>query len=207
MPLYLVIVSSSDLLGLMPCGRHQRVVVVERDHRQDDVLGERVRRADERLAAAGALEAVQPHDRRARLGFHRFGDLLRPCIAKSQRRGGETAELEEAATRDALPAHQVIVGIDHDQSSGSGVASVAAANCRGSTLPPSCSFRTCPEHGGLMPVNIVIRRTGHYSKRGASTPGIRGCNGWRNTRIRRSPAKLRSALGSGRRSRCREEYG
>ena len=46
------------LLGLVSRGRHQRVVVVERDHRQNDVAGERVAGANERLGAAGALEPV-----------------------------------------------------------------------------------------------------------------------------------------------------
>ena len=96
------------LLGLVTGRRHQRVVVVERDHRQHDVLGERVRRADERLGAAGALEAVQPDHRRARLGLHRLRDLLRTGVAEAERCRGQAAELEEAPARDPLPPHHFV---------------------------------------------------------------------------------------------------
>jgi hypothetical protein len=36
-----------DRLGLVPGGGHQGVVVIQRDHRQHHVLGQRVRGADE----------------------------------------------------------------------------------------------------------------------------------------------------------------
>ena len=59
-----------DRLGLVAGGGHQRVVVVERDHRQHHVLGQRVRRADEatrssrctpgRAATAPACAAWSP---------------------------------------------------------------------------------------------------------------------------------------------------
>jgi hypothetical protein len=72
-----------------------------------------MRRTDERLAAARAFVAVQPDDRRARLRLHCLRDLLRSGVAESERCCGEAAELEEAATRDPLPAHQLVIGFDH----------------------------------------------------------------------------------------------
>ena len=64
-----------EFLGLVAGGGHQRVVVVERDHRQDDVAGERIAGTDKGLGAAGALEAVQPDHRRPRLGLQCVRDL------------------------------------------------------------------------------------------------------------------------------------
>ncbi len=97
-------------LRLVAGRRHERVVVVEREHRQHDVLRERVRGADERFGAARAFETVQPDDRRARLRLHRLRDLLRAGIAETERCGGQAAELEKAPARDSLPAHQFVIG-------------------------------------------------------------------------------------------------
>jgi hypothetical protein len=69
---------------------------------------ERVRGADERLGAAGALQPVQPDHRRARLGLQRGGDLLRAGLAEAQRCRGQAAELEEAPPRDPLPPHHFV---------------------------------------------------------------------------------------------------
>jgi hypothetical protein len=77
-----------DGLGLVAGGGHQRVVVVERDHRQHHVLGQRVRRADEGLGAAGAFQAVQPDHRRARLGLHGVAISAR-SRPQAQRGGGQ----------------------------------------------------------------------------------------------------------------------
>ena len=60
----------ADFLGLFSRRRLQRVVVVQRNHVQDDVLGDRVRAADETLTAAGAFQPVQPDHRNARFGLH-----------------------------------------------------------------------------------------------------------------------------------------
>ena len=56
---------------------------------------------------------MQPDHRRALLRLHRLCDLLRTGFAESERRGGQAAELEEAPARDALPSHQVVIGVLH----------------------------------------------------------------------------------------------
>ena len=63
-----------DRLGLMTCSGHKRIVVIEREHREHNILGQRVRRADEGLRAAGAFQAMQPEHWRPRLGFQRMSD-------------------------------------------------------------------------------------------------------------------------------------
>ncbi|OIQ63998.1 hypothetical protein GALL_544550 [mine drainage metagenome] len=75
--------------GLMARGGHQSVVVVKADHRQDDILGQRMRRADEAFAAAGAFEAVDPDYRGARLCLHRLGDFWDKGGAEAKCRRGE----------------------------------------------------------------------------------------------------------------------
>ena len=96
------------LFGGVARGGHQHLVVVQRDHRQHHVLGQRVRRADEAFAAAGALQARDPDHRRARLVLHRVRDLRHELRRQAQRRGGERAVLHQAAPRDALAAHDVV---------------------------------------------------------------------------------------------------
>ena len=107
-------------LGLVPGGGHDRVVVVERDHRQDHVLGQRVRRADERLGAAGAFQPVQPEHRRARLGLERVRDGRGEGRREAERGGRQAAELEVAAAGDPLPAHDFVEGLGHLASPGLG---------------------------------------------------------------------------------------
>jgi hypothetical protein len=51
------------------------VVGVERDHVQDQVLRNPLGRTDDRLAAAGALEPMQPNHGDAGLGLHNGHDL------------------------------------------------------------------------------------------------------------------------------------
>ena len=67
------------VLGLAARGGHQRLVVVERDEVEDQLREVGVRRAQQRLGAAGALLEVQPDHRRLEPGR---GGLHHP------RRGG-----------------------------------------------------------------------------------------------------------------------
>jgi hypothetical protein len=55
----------------MPGGGHDRVVIIQGNHRKDHVLGQRVARTDEAFRTAGAFQPVQPQHRDAGLGFHR----------------------------------------------------------------------------------------------------------------------------------------
>ena len=97
-----------DLFHLEAGGRLQRVVVVERDHVQDDVLRNGVRGANERFAAAGALQAMQPQHRNARLGLHGFNDLgdERGAQAESGRRLG--AKFQERPTVDSVSLKDLV---------------------------------------------------------------------------------------------------
>ncbi|MPM14565.1 hypothetical protein SDC9_60929 [bioreactor metagenome] len=99
-------------LGRRARRRHQRVVVIERDHRQHDVLCQRMGRADEAFRTAGAFEPMHPDDGRARLRLHRLGDLRHVSRAKAKRRRGERAIFHEAAAGDPLTPHHVIEGFD-----------------------------------------------------------------------------------------------
>jgi hypothetical protein len=118
-----------DRLGLMTRRRHDGVVIVERDHRQDDVLHQRMGGADEAFRAAGALEAMHPDDRHALVGFqrlrHRRGDGGREAEA----RRGQTAKLVEAATRDALSANDVIKRLGRGHDVLPGVSQFSARGC------------------------------------------------------------------------------
>ncbi len=95
-------------LGLMPGSRHDGVVVIQRDQRQDGVLGQRVGRADEGLGTAGAFQAVQPDHRHTRFGFQCIGNARDKSRAQAQRGGGQAAELQEAASGHALATHGLI---------------------------------------------------------------------------------------------------
>ena len=99
--------------GLMAGRSHDRVVVVERHHREDHVLGDRRVGTNEGFGAAGAFKAVEPHDGRARLRLHRFGNFLRAGAAEAEARGSERAELQEASTADALTAKCFVLGFKH----------------------------------------------------------------------------------------------
>jgi hypothetical protein len=100
-----------DLLGLVTCSSHDRVVVVERYHRQDDVTRQRIAGTDKRLGTAGTLEAVQPHDRCAWLGLERVGDFAGEFGPETQASGGKTTEFEEAPAGDTVTAHHLIEGL------------------------------------------------------------------------------------------------
>jgi hypothetical protein len=77
-----------NFLSLVSGGGHDGVVVVQGDHGQDDVAGQRMTGADERFRTAGALLTMQPYDRGSRLGFHRISDLARELRAQPKSRGG-----------------------------------------------------------------------------------------------------------------------
>ncbi len=80
----------------------QRVVIIERDHVEDQALQRRRIRARQRLGATGAFLERQPDHRRP-LGLDQcFGD--RRCGAGRQRhqRGHRGAEFQERAAADAL---------------------------------------------------------------------------------------------------------
>ena len=107
-----------DGFGLIPGGSHDGVIIIERDHRQDDILGEWMSRADKAFRAAGAFKAVQPENRNAWLGFHCMGDLWRKARSKPQSRSRQTAIFQEAAPGNALTSHHVIECFLHRFSSG-----------------------------------------------------------------------------------------
>jgi hypothetical protein len=100
-----------NFLGLMPCRRHDRVVVIKRDHRQHDVTGQWIAGTDKRLGTAGALEAVQPHHGRPRLGLEGVCDLAGKFGSKTQSSGSQATELEETPAGDAMTAHHLIEGL------------------------------------------------------------------------------------------------
>ena len=108
-------------LGLMTGGGHDRVVVIERDHREHQVLGDRMVAADEGFGAAGAFKAVEPDDRRAGLRLHRLGDVLGARASNPQARGREGAELQEAASGNALTPQRFVLRFKHRIFSGEGL--------------------------------------------------------------------------------------
>ena len=62
-------------LGLVAGRDAERLVIVERDHVEDQVFQRRVVRAQQRLGAAGAFLRGQPDDGRALRIHHGLGDL------------------------------------------------------------------------------------------------------------------------------------
>lgn len=111
----------------MACGRHDGIVIVERDHRQHGILRQRVRGADEALRAAGAFKTMHPDHRHARFGFERVGDAIRRQRLKPEARRRQAAEFVKTPTRDALPP-------DH---------AVKCFHCRAHTLPSSALTCRC----------------------------------------------------------------
>jgi hypothetical protein len=99
-----------DLFGLVARRGHDRVVVVERNHRQDDIPGQRVAGADERLRTAGTLEAVQPDHGRPWLGLQSVGDLTGELGSETETSGGKATELQETPAGDAVTSHHLIEG-------------------------------------------------------------------------------------------------
>ena len=84
------------LFCLFAGSSHNRVVVVERHHVRHHIGDDRRIGSDEGFRAAGAFQAVEPDNGRARFGFHRMGDFLRTGAPESEARRSERAELQEA---------------------------------------------------------------------------------------------------------------
>ncbi len=80
----------------------QRLVIVERHEIENDLGDTRVRRAEERLGAAGALLKVQPHDRRLQPAACRLDDLRRGGRGEADRGRGHRAHPHEVAPRDRV---------------------------------------------------------------------------------------------------------
>ena len=107
-------------LGLVAGSGLQRLGVVERELVQDDVGDDRMRRPEERLAAAGALLEVEPDHRQPRLPVERLDHARRAAGLDACGCGHPAAELQEVAPRVALhpgvlpdgdgcPAHDVLL--------------------------------------------------------------------------------------------------
>ena len=101
------------LFGLFAGSGHNRVVVVERHHVRHHIGDDRRIGSDEGFRAAGAFQAVEPDNGRARFGFHRMGDFLRTGAPESEARRSERAELQEAAAADAAAAQRLVLRFKH----------------------------------------------------------------------------------------------
>jgi len=131
-----------DGLGLMTGGSHDGVVIVQRDHGQDDVGGERVRGPYEGFRATGAFQTVQPEYRHAGLRLQRMGHLGSDFGSKAERGSGQAAKFHETATRDPLPPQDVIECFRHDWRSSSQNAFSGASADR--TAPAHLAARVVP---------------------------------------------------------------
>ena len=98
---------------LMTGRGHDRVVVVERDHGEHEVLRHRMVGADEGLGAARAFETVEPNHGRTGFRLHGFGNFFCAGTAESETRGRERTKLQEAASADALPPQCLILRFKH----------------------------------------------------------------------------------------------
>ena len=142
-----------DGFCLMTGGRHDGVVVIQRDHRQNGVLGQRVRRADERFGATGALQPVQPDHRHARLGFQRVGNFGHKSRTQAQRSGRQAAKFEEAATGHPLTPHHVVESLHLVLLSfirggkSSEHQARATTRCMPACLKATCTDKTATCHG------------------------------------------------------------
>ena len=76
-----------SVFGLLTGRCHNRIVVIERNHRQNEVLGNRVVRTDKGLRTAGALQTVQPNDRGSGFGLNRRSDIFSTGAAESEAGG------------------------------------------------------------------------------------------------------------------------
>lgn len=99
--------------GLMTGRGHDRVVVVERDHGENEVLRHRMVGADEGLGAARAFETVEPNHGRTGFRLHGFGNFFGAGAAESETRGRERTKLQEAASADALTPQCLILRFKH----------------------------------------------------------------------------------------------
>ena len=77
----------------MAGGREQRLVIVERDEIEDQIVDRRMRRAQQRFGAAGALLELQPDHRRLDAAAGSFEKPL----------GGDRAEADRGRRHRAQP--------------------------------------------------------------------------------------------------------
>ncbi len=77
---------------------HQCVVVGQRNHRKDDVFGQRMVGTNERFSTAGAFQAVEPDNRSTWFSFHRVGDVRCAVCTESEGSGCQRAEFKETAS-------------------------------------------------------------------------------------------------------------
>ena len=89
------------LLGLVARGRHQSLRVIQRDLVEEDVGDDRVRAAQEGLAAAGALLKMKPDHRDALLRFEGLDHLVDAGALHADARADPGAEAEKFPARDA----------------------------------------------------------------------------------------------------------
>jgi hypothetical protein len=151
--------------GLVARGGHDRVVIVQRYHRQDDVARQRVAGADEGLGTTGTFEAVQPDHGRTWLGLEGVGDLAGELRSETEASGSKAAELQETPAGDAVSAHHLIEGFvgGHDNSP------LVRGCIRAVGLPADCyCSRPCTCHPMLAPTRQ--HSTPHHLRcTGAST--------------------------------------
>ncbi len=81
-------------------GRHQGLVIVERDQPQDQIGRRRVAGADERLGVARAVLELEPHDNGLVHFRQRGRDMRRVAGRQRERRGDPRAELKERTPVD-----------------------------------------------------------------------------------------------------------
>jgi hypothetical protein len=100
-------------LGGVAGGGHQHVLVVQRDHRQDHVLHQRMRAErmndSEQQVHSRPLSQITGVLGRVSIALR---DLRHEGGAKPERGGGERAIFHETAPGDPLATHDVIEGFD-----------------------------------------------------------------------------------------------
>ena len=92
----------ANLFGLESAGCHERVGVVERNHFEQNLPHERVRRSQERLAATGTLLKVKPQYRFAGLGLQGVDHLGQAALLEPQHGSHDAAEFEKLAAGVSL---------------------------------------------------------------------------------------------------------
>ena len=98
----------TNFFRLKACGCLQRVVVVQRDHVEDDVLGNGMGRTDEGLATARALQPVQPQHGNPRFILHGRDDPGHYRGFQSHGGGGGNAEANEVAAIHTMLTEDVV---------------------------------------------------------------------------------------------------
>ena len=98
----------ANFFRLKARGCLQRVIVVERNHVQDDVLGDGMGRTDEGLATTRALQPVKPQHRNTRLVFHGRDDPRHYGGFESHGGGGGNAEANEVAAIHTMLTEDVV---------------------------------------------------------------------------------------------------